>query len=96
MEEEENSCRVCGRMPADAAHLAPRSRVKPGPAEDPRNCLPLCRSCHRDFDERRLDVLPYLTPEEQSYVVLLLGLVSALELLTGERWEPKKNPPRAG
>jgi hypothetical protein len=88
VEEEGNSCRVCARMPADAAHLASRARVKPGPAEDPRNCVPLCRSCHRDFDERRLDLLPYLDPAEQAYCVELLGLVSALERLTGARWAP--------
>lgn len=37
------------------------------------NILPLCRHCHGCFDSGLLDVLPYLTLEEQLEVVRQAG-----------------------
>lgn len=56
----EGRCRRCGVNRIERAHLAPRThdeRVKIGSkkrrvAAD--NCVPLCPSCHRKFDHRRL------------------------------------------
>lgn len=84
-------CRVCSlgagsmTIPVDPAHIIPRSRVKPGPGEDPRNICPLCRDCHRAFDEGKLDLLPYLTRDEQAYAVELVGLYEAYRRTTNER-----------
>jgi hypothetical protein len=86
----EGACRIGGRAHGqpDAAHLIQRSRV-PGPEADHEdNCVPLCRDCHRAYDERRLDLLPYLRREEMAYAVQLIGLLSALERITNRRWVP--------
>jgi predicted restriction endonuclease len=82
----EGECRACSSTQiVDPAHLVPRSRVTEG-GEDPRNIIPLCRLCHMAFDQGTgLDVLPYLTLEEQSYVVGLVGIAEAFRRTTGVR-----------
>lgn len=89
--EREQFCRVGGSLhsPPDPAHIIQRSRVPAGMgAEHQDNCIPLCRRCHQAYDERRLDILPYLSKEEMGYVVLLVGMLSALERVTNRRWVP--------
>lgn len=93
----EGKCRVCGARPPlakiDAAHLIPRSRVKAGPGEDPKNIVPLCRNHHERFDLGQLDLLPYLSATEQAMAVLLTGsLVEAFYRLSGNREEPRGQP----
>lgn len=83
--DAEGTCRVCLHGLPEAAHIIPRSRAKPGPAEDPRNCVPLCRDCHSAFDGRRMDLLPYLNLVEQAYAVGLVGLEEARRRITGQR-----------
>lgn len=83
--EREGGCRVCG-APArqcDAAHLWNRSQGARG-FDDPDLTLPLCskikgaeRGCHDLYDAHRLDLLPYLTLEEE------LALVRAAKPSTG-------------
>lgn len=86
--DAEDRCRNCGQWHSiQAAHIIPRSRVKPGPGEDPRNIVPLCGVCHHLFDAARLDILPVLTREEQAYAVELVGTVEAIQRMTGCRWE---------
>lgn len=90
----EGRCRVCRRSDTrlDAAHIIPRSRVAPGPGEDERNIIPLCREHHAEYDLRQLDILPFLYPDEQGYAVEVAGgLLSALERITNERWAPREN-----
>jgi hypothetical protein len=87
---EEQGCRCCGsRFNVEAAHVLPRSRISPGPAEDPRNIIGLCGhmgcGAHRSFDEGVLDILPFLTREEQAYAVELVGLAEAYQRLTNVR-----------
>jgi hypothetical protein len=65
----------------------------PNGAEDPRNIVPLCEhpfgdavGCHGAYDRGQLDLLPYLTPEEQAYAALIAGgLVAALRVVSGGR-----------
>jgi len=84
--EREGCCRACGAtFQIEAAHIIPRSRVKPGEGEDPRNCVPLCRRCHVEFDTGTLDILGCLSREEQAYAVGLVGLEEARRRLTNER-----------
>lgn len=86
----EGSCRVGGQLHGycDPAHIIQRSRI-PGPeGMDARNIVPLCRSCHRAYDTRDLDLLPYLTVKEQGYAASLVGVVAALERTTNRRWGP--------
>jgi hypothetical protein len=83
--DREQACRACCRGPVEAAHIIPRSRVKPGPGEDERNIVPLCRACHTAYDGGRLDILPLLSLEEQSYAVGLVGMAEAMRRITNER-----------
>src|SRR4051812_4037843 len=78
--EQEGCCRVCGSPTAvEAAHLIARSQTQPGAGEHPLNIVPLCRRCHRAYDMRRLDLLPYLSVAEQAKAVeLASGIVAAL------------------
>lgn len=82
-------CLACGRRPVDPAHLVPRSL---GGCDHPDCVVPLCRRCHRAFDERRLDLLVHLEPRlraELAHAVGHLSLIALLERLTGERWAPR-------
>jgi hypothetical protein len=78
----------------DFAHLWPRSK---GGCDDPLCGVPLVRMVHRDFDDGKFDLLPYLRPsgdhrrflpELQHMVEHADGdLVAVLERLTGHRVE---------
>lgn len=85
----EGVCRSCGvndrEARLEAAHLVPRSRVAPGPGENPHNIVPLCRGCHIRFDAGALDLLPHLSFVEQAFMVALVGLEEAYRRATGER-----------
>ena len=83
---DEQCCRVCGSTQiVDPAHIIARSRVTQG-GEDPRNIVPLCRLCHMRADQGTgIDLLPYLTRDEQAYAVELVGLAEAYQRLTGTR-----------
>lgn len=84
--EAEGRCRTCDDpRPGvlDAAHLIPRS-VKSGQGfEDPDGIVPLCSrikggaGCHDDYDAHRLELLPYLTLDEQLAAVRLAGGIEA-------------------
>jgi hypothetical protein len=71
------------------AHDKPRSvsgvlGIPEGPLwVDPLDVVPLCAGCHAAFDGRRLDLLPFLTLDEQAAAVRHVGIVSALRRLTG-------------
>lgn len=91
IDRENGRCRVCGStFQVECAHLVARSQCAPGVGEDPRNTIPLCRTHHRQFDRQDLpylDILPYLTREEQGYAVSIHpgGLYGALWRLTNDR-----------
>lgn len=53
---------------------------------DPANIVGLCRPHHSAYDEHRLDILPYLTVEEQARLVLEAGGIEQARIrATGER-----------
>ena len=92
----ESAGRLHGRgRRLEAAHLLPRAfenrhAVDGKVVVDPRMIVPLCgpatsKSCHQDFDLGTLDLLPRLSLEEQSAVVAEVGIVAALDRLTGAR-----------
>lgn len=78
--EREGVCRVCGERSdrCDAAHLWDRS-LGGGGFDEPDLVVPLCskikggNGCHDLYDAHRLDLLPYLTLEEQLAVVRAAG-----------------------
>lgn len=85
--DAEALCRVCKQLsPAriEAAHIIARA-VVPGPeAMDPLNIVPLCGECHSQYDRRRLDLLPYLTVDEQAFAVICArGIFAANRRITG-------------
>lgn len=86
--EYERGCRVCGsRVHVEAAHTIGREHDAPPDSKGVRlvasdDIVPLCRTHHAEYDSRRLDLLPYLTHEEQASAVAHVGIVSALRRLT--------------
>lgn len=81
-------CLVCEARHVDPAHLVARAR---GGCDEPDCVVALCRRCHRDFDQGRLDLLPHLKSQsrrELVHALTHLSLVSLLQRLTAERWGP--------
>lgn len=88
--EQEGKCRVCG-VPArycDAAHTVDRSLSRSG-FDDAYLIVPLCseirggHGCHGAYDAHKLDLLPYLTNEEQAAMVREVGMARAWKRATG-------------
>lgn len=80
--DDERCCRVCqSRDHVEAAHTI--GRKYDGPIVDSRDIVPLCRTHHTAYDKHELDLLPYLTHEEQTAAVSHVGIVSAMRRLTG-------------
>jgi len=81
--EQEGRCRVCRSLTElDPAHIVPRSL---GGGQSDLAVVPLCRTCHTAFDSHRLDLLPFLTYEEQAEAVRVVGIERARRRLGGER-----------
>lgn len=80
----EGCCRICGfGSQLEAAHIIPRSRINAGAGgEDPRNIIPLCRSCHRRQHSEGLEILGALDLEEQAFIVSLVGIEEARRRVT--------------
>lgn len=77
---DEDRCRVCrARDILDPAHIIPRSR---GGDMSALNIVPLCRRCHTMFDSSDLELLPYLSLEEQQHAVALVGIAEAYKRTT--------------
>lgn len=85
----ERTCLVCPSTSVDPAHLIDRSLCPVG-ADAPLAVVPLCRQHHRDYDEGRLDLLPYESRfrEELVFAVLRHGLLGTLQRVTNSRWHP--------
>ncbi len=48
----------------------------------PDSVIPLCQQHHELYDKRLLDILPYMTNEEQSNAVAAVGIERARKRLT--------------
>ncbi len=86
------SCIVCGEPGCDPAHLIDKSLCHDGDG-DPRAVIALCRIHHRAYDEQGLSILEHLEPhgrEALAYAVLRFGLISTLERVTNEHWQPTR------
>jgi hypothetical protein len=86
------ACVVCASSPVDPAHLIDRSM---GAGDEPVAVIPLCRLCHRAYDDGRLSVLEHLEPtyrDELAHAVHLVGLIAALQRITNQRWAPERTP----
>jgi hypothetical protein len=92
---KEGRCRVCKRPAGvEAAHTTGRENDEPGDDArvllvNPDSIVPLCgpatdtRTCHGRYDAHRLDLLPYLSRDEQVQAVREVGLEAAYRRLTG-------------
>lgn len=79
---DEGMCRMCASTDIlDPAHIIPRSL---GGGMESNDVVPLCRSCHSEYDAQRLDLLPILTREEQVRAVELVGIARAYRIITGD------------
>jgi hypothetical protein len=84
-------CLSCGEdphgyIPIDPAHVVPRSL---GGCDSPDCVIPLCRICHREVDEGRIDLLPLLEPHyrvEQAHAVMHVGLEYARNRLAPSQY----------
>jgi hypothetical protein len=80
------ACIVCGLASrVDPAHLIPRSL---GGCGEALCVVPLCRSCHRAYDQGRLDLPPHLEPAwrpQLAHAVGHVGLIGALRRISGNR-----------
>lgn len=82
------ACLVCRGRPCDPAHIVPRRH---GGCEHPDCVVPLCRTCHRAFDDGRLELLARLEPGFRAELAHALGHVSLAWLVrrvTAGRWRP--------
>jgi len=77
--EDEQVCRVCRRVPSgsfqdrlEAAHIIAR-RHDQDVVVNPLHIIPLCTMCHLEYDARKLEILPFLTPNEQGENTRIAG-----------------------
>jgi len=84
-------CRLSGhefpREVIDPAHITPRGM---GGCDDSDCVIGLARDLHRRYDEGDLDILPWLTLDEQAHAVKHVGILSALKRTTGESYVPER------
>ena len=76
--EAEGVCRVCRRPNPEAAHVTGRKHDKPKAGGKtlyvkPESVVALCGQHHRAYDAHELDLLPYLTLDEQLQAVADAG-----------------------
>lgn len=85
--ETEGQCRVTGArlVRPDAAHVISRAQ---GGCDDPLCVVPMSRAAHRRYDDGGIDILPFLTLEEQAHAASHVGLLRAYEITTNERISP--------
>lgn len=84
--DKEAQCRVCGDgRDLQAAHTIGRVHDPAHGKVRPVDIVPLCPSCHRQYDGRTLDLLPYLSHAEQAAAVEHVGIIGALRRLSNER-----------
>lgn len=81
-------CRVCGRWPAQLAHVLGRrfDRRKPGSkirVVEADAVVPLCLSHHADYDAHRLDLWPFLTDGERGWAAGRVGDGEARRRVSG-------------
>jgi hypothetical protein len=79
-------CAVCGRRPADPAHLVPR---RLGGCGDADCVIPLCRTHHRLYDGGLLALAPYLGRgyrRERAHALTHATAARLRRALAGEGW----------
>lgn len=85
--DAERRCRVCqDTVGVEAAHTIGRRHDTATSSGVlvviPHDVVPLCRTHHAAYDKHELDLLPYLSFEEQAAAVSHVGIISAMRRLT--------------
>lgn len=91
-------CLVCGDEFPDPAHLIDKAMAGDWNGDE-RAVVPLCREHHRLYDTGELDLLPNLEPayrKEVAFAVERVGLITALQRITNERWAPEPDEAAKG
>lgn len=84
--DQELECRVCRSGDGiQAAHVMGRKYDRPDGVVLADDIVPLCPNCHMEYDGRGLDLLPYLNYREQAAAVQHVGIVRALNRISGKR-----------
>lgn len=73
--------------PIDPAHIVSRHQ---GGCNGEACVVGLPRALHRLYDKGKLDLLPWLTLEEQAHAVSHLGILGALKRTTGDNYVPER------
>ena len=88
----EHPCLVTGEYHGvTLAHVIDRSLTTVG-QDDPLAVIPLRIDKHTEYDDHRLDLLPYLADRYDNilaFAVRRVGLITTLERVTGLRWRPE-------
>jgi hypothetical protein len=88
--QQEGRCR-CASVDCsgqvDPHHIVPRGSGLGDVVDAASNIVPLCRLHHDLYHAGDLDLLPYLTHDEQAYAVFLVGYVRAGQYMSGRRDE---------
>jgi hypothetical protein len=80
---KEGFCRKCGTSNGvQAAHILGRAYDN-GVVVLPCAIVPLCPSCHRQYDDHELDLWPYLTTIERRRAIHRLGEGDARRRISG-------------
>lgn len=90
VDAEGGRCRVCQNTGSEAAHTIGRTHDRDGIVH-PHDVVPLCKKHHTAYDQHKLDLLPYLSHDEQAAAVSHVGIVSAMRRLTSTRHDPTRS-----
>lgn len=93
----EGRCRLCPEVfGLQAAHTLARKYDEAVELEDgtwaifvdPDDVIPLCPTCHHDYDMRKVSILEVLSHREQASAVAHIGIVRAMQRLSAHRTIP--------
>lgn len=73
--------------PTDPAHIVPRTQ---GGCDSEHCICPLPRLLHDLYDDGKLDLLPWLTLEEQAHAASHAGLLGALKRTSTDTYVPQR------
>ena len=82
----DQACVNCGNHDCDPAHLTSRAQ---GGCDSEDCCIPLCRNCHRAFDNGALDLEPLIAlpqfSKERSHMASHMSFARCIQRLRGKR-----------
>lgn len=80
---EYQRCRICLKTPAQRAHVI--GRIHDDRVVHPDDIIPLCEHHHNLYDEKKLDIAPYLQQAEIERAIALVGHGQAARRIRSSR-----------